>query len=74
MNRLREFRERATPKLSRSRLGRLANIDGQTIYRIENGATTSIATGRALAAALSKALGETVAIDDLFPASEEVSA
>lgn len=75
MNRLQEYRDRVKPRLSRNRLGHLAGIDGNTIYRIENGATTSVATARALAAALSQALGEPVTIDDLFGSQpEEASA
>lgn len=71
-NALRRYRERA--RLSRTRLGYLAGVDPQTIYRIENGAGTTVPTGHAIARALSEVLGEEVTTRDLFPEPSEASA
>jgi DNA-binding XRE family transcriptional regulator len=67
-NRLSEFRARAG--LSRSQLGRRAELEGQTIYRIENGSGTRLETAQRLAKALSEALDEEISVEDLFPQLE----
>lgn len=69
-NRVREFRTRA--QIPRSKLARLVGLEGHSIYRIETGRQgTSLATARALAAALTDLLGEPVSIDDLFGSQPE---
>ena len=60
---LKELRE--SVPMNYSELGKAAGVDGQTIRNAENGQRINTSTARAIAAALSEALGRIIRVQDI---------